>query len=239
MNVHATAYLPAHLRRTPRDALADHRIAIGQKKRELMLRRIIAATIKVFSTPGLHTPVIEDVVREAKISRGTFYVYFDSLTDALVATGIEANAQAIADILPVYDCLKEPWQRIAVRFRAFLVRALQDPTWATFVTRMDAWPLEARIAIYMSADLQRGREAGQFRFDDLDAAIAFIMGASAGGIQALRNGVPQPTRYIDASVSMMLQSVGCSAELAAKALAFSRKHLSDWESGERQLWTAL
>ena len=102
----------------------DHRIEAAQRKREKMRNRILEATTNVFTHTTDDAPVIEDVVREAQISRGTFYKYFDSLDEALVAAGVEANNRMIADISSVYAFLSEPWQRSSVGFRIFMVRAL-------------------------------------------------------------------------------------------------------------------
>ena len=215
----------------------DHRVDTAQKKREKMRGRILEATTKVFMQTTDDAPVIEDVVREAQISRGTFYKYFDSLDEALVAAGVAANNKMIADIASVYAFLNEPWQRSSVGFRIFLVRAFQEPGWAAFITRMDAWPHESMISIHMTKDLKRGKELGQFRLDDETVANDFLMGASAGCIQALRRGVADPQAYMDSAVRMLLQALGCSDELTEKAVLFSRKHVAEWMESKRSVWT--
>lgn len=89
----------------------DHRVQTAKKKRDQMRQRILDATTAVFSRRTDNAPVIEDVVREAQISRGAFYAHFKSLDEALVAASIDANQRMIEAILPVYGFLKEPWQR--------------------------------------------------------------------------------------------------------------------------------
>ncbi|WP_213958767.1 MULTISPECIES: TetR/AcrR family transcriptional regulator [unclassified Variovorax] len=217
----------------------DHRVQSALRKRERTRKRILEATIQVFVRRGDDMPVIEDVVREAGISRGTFYQHFPSLDDALLAASTGMNERMIAEILPLYDCLNEPWQRAAVGFRLFLIRAWQDPDWAAFVTRMDAWPRDSLVATYMARDLERGRVLGQFQIDDAQMACDFLMGASAGGIQGVRSGVADPHAYMDNSVRLALQSLGCSAELRERGVEFSRRHLDEWISGQRLAWTPL
>lgn len=219
--------------------IVDHRVETAQKKREQMRARILDATTRVFARDNAAAPAIEDVVREAGISRGSFYNHFHSLDEALVAAGIEMSDRMISDIVPLYDFLREPWQRAAVGFRLYLLRAWQDPTWASFMTRMDAWPHKSRIAVTMSKDLIRGKKLGQFDFDDATVATDFLMGASIGVIQAVRCGVPDPGSYIDSAVRMALQSLGCSPELRERAVAFSRKRLADCASGKRAAWDIL
>jgi AcrR family transcriptional regulator len=218
------------------DPAHDHRVEAAKRKREKMRHRILEATTKVFTQTTDDAPVIEDVVREAQISRGTFYKYFDSLDEALVAAGVLANNQMIADISSVYAFLIEPWQRSSVGFRIFMVRALQEPAWASFVTRMDAWPHESMIAIHMTSDLKRGKKLGQFQFDNEVVANDFLMGASAGCIQALRGGVADSQAYMDSAVRMLLQALGCSMELTEKAVAFSRRHVAQWLEDKQSVW---
>lgn len=172
---------------------SDHRSLSARIKRESTRLRILEATMRVFARSVDDTPVIEDVVKEANIARGTFYKYFDSLDQALVATGTLANDRMIADIKSVYEFLKEPWQRVCVGFRVYMVRALQDPSWAAFITRMDTWSQESIITQRMARDLGQGKRLGQFDIDDIDAAVDFIKGASLGGVYAVSHGVPSPS----------------------------------------------
>lgn len=219
--------------------LPDHRAATAQKKREEMRARILDATIRVFATIQDDAPVIEDVVREAGISRGTFYKHFDSLDQALVATGGEAHARMMRDILPLYDFLKEPWQRVAVGFRLFMVRAWQDPKWAFFVTRLDTWRCDSQLGRSIAGDLRLGRAQGCFVVDDLTVATEFLMGASAGTVHAFRRGVQDPQGYMDASLRMVFRCLAAEPALAERAIAFAREHMADWECGERRAWEPL
>jgi AcrR family transcriptional regulator len=217
----------------------DHRVALAQRKRESMHMRILEATMNVFARINDDAPVIEDVVRTAGIARGTFYKHFDSLDQALVAAGAEANDRMIGDIMQLYDCLKEPWQRSSVGFRVYLVRALQDPKWAAFVTRIEAWSQESLITRYMQEDFRRGKELGQFDVEDIVAACDFFKGASSGGVYAISRGVADPDAYMDCAVRLAMRSLGCTPELCERSVAFSRKHLADWHSGALSAWTPL
>ncbi|MGA7777511.1 MAG: TetR/AcrR family transcriptional regulator [Paraburkholderia sp.] len=170
-------------------------------------------------------------MREAKVSRGTFYKYFDSMEEVLAAIGQELSDQMTTDILPVYDVLHEPWQRLSVGFRLFMVRAMLDRRWASFVTRVDAWEQNTLVARYIQADLEQGKARGQFSFDRLDVATDFIMGASAYCIQTMRDGVAEPNLYMDAQVGMALTSVGCDSKIREQGVTFSLSHLQSWATG--------
>jgi AcrR family transcriptional regulator len=210
----------------------DHRVDVAERKRTKMRALLVDATLRVHADIQGRMPVIADVVAEAGVSRGSFYKYFTSLDEAVGAVGHDLSDQMTTEILPVYDVLDEPWQRFAVGFRLFLVRALLDRQWAGFVTRMEAWSHDSLVAKYLSKDLRDGRRCGQFSFSDLDCATDLLMGASAGGIQALRRGVSDANSYIDAAVHLGLTSLGCSDERCVEGVRFSSQHLRRWVSGE-------
>lgn len=218
----------------------DHRSKIAEKKRLLMRARLIDAAGRVFAEQTGPMPVIDDVIREAKVSRGTFYNYFDSLEQVLAAIGQEFSNQMISDILPVYDVLTQPWQRASVGFRVYLVRALLDRKWAGFMGRPDAWSHHTLVARYMAGDLEKGRACGQFVFDDIDAAADFLMGATVQAIHSIRRGLDDPNAYMNACTSMALASLGCKRKLCEEGATFSLAYLQDWASGRlsatKPLW---
>ncbi|WP_423194379.1 TetR/AcrR family transcriptional regulator [Cupriavidus sp. H18C2] len=220
--------------------MSDHRTKVAEKKRLLMRTKLLDAAMRVIGEQTGAATVIDDVIREAKVSRGTFYNYFTSLEEVINAIGQEMNNQMVTDILPVYNVLEEPWQRAAVGFRLFMVRALLDRKWAGFVIRIEAWPHTAQLAKYMSGDLAAGKARGQFRIDNIEAATDFLMGASARCIQAIGHGVDDPPAYMDAATRMALQAVGCTDDLCDHGVAFSQSYLKAWASGEltasRPLW---
>ena len=206
----------------------NHRVEVAAKKRALTRARILEATMKVFAEAGDRVPVIEDVVRMAAVSRGTFYLHFLTLDGALQALSQAQSDQMTRDILPVYDHLKEPWQRFSVGFRLFLKRASADPAWASFVTRSITASDKLLVSTYMKEDLRAGRDNGQFSFADLSVAVDFMMGASTAGIRALGVGVADPAMYMDASVQMALVGLGCSSRHCERGVKFSREYLDGW-----------
>ncbi|WP_063910610.1 TetR/AcrR family transcriptional regulator [Paraburkholderia monticola] len=210
----------------------DHRTRVAKSKRDATRHKLLDAAMSLFSDHVGPTPVIDDVVREANVSRGTFYNYFDSVDEVLAAVGQTLSDQMTADILPMYDTLREPWQRLSVGFRFFMVRALLDRKWAGFVTRVTAWQHDTLVARYLRSDLEQGRERGQFSFGRLDVATDFIIGATAYSIQTIRDGVAEPNAYMDAQVGMALACVGCDRDTRDRAVAFSLSHLQRWATSE-------
>lgn len=56
----------------------DGRTRAAIKKRARRRKTVLDAALRVFSTKGYHQTRISDIIEEASIARGTFYLYFDS-----------------------------------------------------------------------------------------------------------------------------------------------------------------
>jgi AcrR family transcriptional regulator len=78
-----------------------HRTASGQAQKAKTRELIIQSAIPVFAKFGPDNPVIDDFVRAAGISRGTFYNYFQTTRELLEATMITLSDEVIATIVPV------------------------------------------------------------------------------------------------------------------------------------------
>jgi AcrR family transcriptional regulator len=80
------------------------------------LRRLLEAAISVFDERGYHAARVDDIVKVAQTSHGTFYLYFRNKEDlflALVADVTEAMRQLAEALPPIkpskagYDVLRE------------------------------------------------------------------------------------------------------------------------------------
>jgi AcrR family transcriptional regulator len=68
------------------------------------MRRLLDAGVKVFSTKGYHAARVDDIVKVAKTSHGTFYLYFankEDLFGVLVQNVADRLADLTADLGPI------------------------------------------------------------------------------------------------------------------------------------------
>lgn len=87
------------------------------------MRRLIDAGITVFARHGYHAARVDDIVKAAKTSHGTFYLYFSSKEDllaAVVADVAEELAAVSAELGPV-----TPDRAGAEALRAWLARFVE------------------------------------------------------------------------------------------------------------------
>ncbi|NWA91484.1 TetR/AcrR family transcriptional regulator [Pseudomonas sp. D8002] len=175
---------------------------------------------------------IDETVKVAGVSRGSFYTYFESVEELLHELSHELSDEMVQDILPMYGVLLEPWQRISVGYRLFMVRAFMDPAWATFVTRHEAWGRNTLVSNYVSRDIQEGVSKGIFNVMSIPAGTDFLMGASARAVDCIRRGVQLPGLYMETQVQMIIGSMGCPREVCELASEFSLTYLKLWAKGD-------
>jgi len=77
---------------------------------ERTIARILDATRQIFLLQGYAGTTIDDITRAAGISRASFYTYFPSKRDVLLALGVN-TANATADVIRAVQDLPSSWAR--------------------------------------------------------------------------------------------------------------------------------
>lgn len=135
---------------------------------------IVERAIPVFAQHGPDVPVIDDFVKAAGISRGTFYNYFQTTDELLEATVETLSNEVIAMIVPVVRDIRDPLLRFATAARLYYRRATHDPMFRAFlgsVSSVGALALEnAR------GDLEQAMELGLIKVRDVELAQAIAAG---------------------------------------------------------------
>ncbi|MAG34796.1 MAG: hypothetical protein CL878_00880 [Dehalococcoidia bacterium] len=186
--------------------------------------QIIDAAIAVFNRLGFHKARMDDIAREAGVSKGTLYWYFeskDAITKALlqhlfdeevrqVETLLTAEGSAGERLLAISGHLAdefERWSKLMAVVYEFYATAIRDPevqrTLAGFFQTYRK-PLAALI--------QQGIQNGEFRRLDVDAAATAIA-AAFEGLALLWTIDPRTVRWREvSSLTMRLLLAGMRAD---------------------------
>jgi AcrR family transcriptional regulator len=117
----------------------DHRARVGLARRVRTETRLLAAALRVFAEKGPDAPVVDDFVRAAGISRGSFYNHHQSVPELLEATSVWNTEGAVREIERALEGIRSPAMRLGTGLRLFLLRAESDPVWCRFVARSGSW----------------------------------------------------------------------------------------------------
>lgn len=203
----------------------DHRVRVARERRERMRALLLESVLAVCSGRKLTgATVIEDVVRHAGVSRGSFYKYFDTLDDAVTQLAFQLAEDMTVDIYNVYDVLDDPVMRTATGFQTFLTRAWMDPDWGGFITHLGLMDGEnGLVSSKVKGDIRMGVETGDYSVASIDLAADLLMGAKHEAIRRIVSG-ERDTAYIRGMAAMVLRAFGVSPSKAEKTAdrAFQR-----------------
>ena len=157
---------------------ADHRTRVGALRREKMRARLVESAFLVVARFGVDAGVIDRVITEAKVSRGTFYNYFKTDREMFIAVATEVGNEILRIVDPVVQRHEDAASRIACGIRMVLEMATSMPLLADFIVRggPESLRYSSLVTEVVPRDLRMGWESGQFIVEDPTVAHDLLMG---------------------------------------------------------------
>ena len=192
-----------------------HRTVIGQAQRERTRAWIIQAAIPVFAQRGPDAPVIDDFVKAAGVSRGTFYNYFQTTRELLDATVEVLSNEVIAAIVPAVQGMPDPIMRLAMAARLYYRKATHDDMFRAFLGSVSS--VGALAIERVRGDLQEAMDAGLIKVQDIELAQAIAVGVMVFALKttAARTGSEE---HGAAVVGAILAGLGVAPARIQRAL---------------------
>ena len=172
----------------------NFRTSQAQVKRERMLGKLLNATMSVCGdTSRRGTAVIDDVVREAGVSRGAFYWYFDSLDEAIEMLGRRLADEITSETTLLFSGQKRPTIiRAACGGQVMLFRASMDPAWAGYLSKIHVLLDDSTFVKAVQRNLEIGKKEGVFHYDSLTLVTDYQIGAIMNAIRRCASPSPPP-----------------------------------------------
>lgn len=199
--------------------VGDHRIRVAAQRREKTRLRLIEAALPVFAARGVDATVIDEVIGLAGVSRGTFYNYFRSNAELLLAVSEALSNEAVRCVNEAVERIPDPVERIAAGLRLFLDLADRYPLLGRFTHRAGLGVVgPGHMALsYLPRDIKAGVALGRFSVIDLPASVDLVLGAMLMAIHVMDVRSPPPS-YPAAVIRHILMALGVAAD-EASALA--------------------
>lgn len=181
--------------------------------------------------------VIDDVVRSADVSRGTFYKYFSSLDEARSALGQHLTNDLVEGLGAMFKDVADPVQRTASGWILITARAAMHPTWGAFVMRTEQFTEDSAFIAAVRRNTVEGMKNGAYSIDCVKAAIDFQIGVAMQGMRRVVTLDEPPLPYIAALTTMGLRGLGVSKRRSASVTRVSMQdivrrapaHLAWWQ----------
>lgn len=217
----------------------DFRVRSAAEKRERMHARLIAATMEAYlqAPAGFH-PVIDDVIRVADVSRGTFYKYFDSLDEVRAKIGRSMAGEMLSSYEALFAGIEDYAVRMAAGPLMALARAAMESRHAAFISRVDFIEFldgEDPRSVIVKRGLEEGRQRGQVQFESLEAAVDLVVGVSLEGARRILQTGALDGAYIRETATLVMLGLGLSRPEAKAAVTAAWEHLQK-VSGRLHWW---
>ena len=192
-----------------------------QQRSDATTAELIEAARRLFAADGYAATLLDDIVREAGVTKGALYHHFDGKRD-LFRLVFEREQQALAAAVTAAHA-KEPdhWDGFRAGCRAFL-EASMDPG-VQRITLLDApsvlgWEAMREVeASYSLAMLREGLEVavteGRIAPRPVTALANMLLGALCEGAMMTARSADQPeaTRQVLAELDAQLDSLAAAA----------------------------
>ncbi len=199
----------------------DFRVQVAERRRERMRARLLDAVLNLYQPDrGAEHLVIDDVIRAADVSRGTFYKYFDSIDQAVIELGETLTSGMMTDYQALFGSETELAVELFGGPAMTIARAWHDPRWGGFTCRVDYVDYLGRRNAYdilVRSRLEQARTQGLIQFRSLDVALDMLVGATVQGRRRLMNRGPNPRAYIDEILQWTFAGLGMAPKLIESA----------------------
>ena len=198
----------------------DHRVRVGAQRRNKTRLKLLESALGVLHDKGSDAAVIEDFIAAAGVSRGTFYNYFNTVSELLLALATEMSDEVLATVDPIVLNCKNPVERFCTGTRLYMQIATRYPLWGSFLNRVGT-----RIATrgqliekYLTRDLTDAMDAGLIKVDDVRVARDMVLGSIFYGIETMGTE-PTHADHPEHLVNSILRGL-CVPDALAQSIAF-------------------
>ena len=191
------------------------RAQIGRDRRARTRSQLIEAARALYGRSPIEAVTVDDVVAEAAVAKGTFYVHFDGLAELQAAVADEL-AQEFDELLqPRRLTTQDPIERIAAGCGAFVGEALRNPAWGALVARgAVSMPNIAMVPRdRLIEDLRRAAASGRLGDVTPELAFEFAVGIVLQAMQAASERRIAPSQA-PSVVAGILRAIGVKPEEA-------------------------
>jgi AcrR family transcriptional regulator len=194
----------------------DHRVRVAALRREEMQMHLLFSGLTLASTNPINALEVEDVIRQAEVSRGSFYNYFPSLP-ALYDGLAKQLMQEFAEITDVsVPQSLDNVTHLASTMRILMRLVVDFPMLGRFLTQIQ-WPNQSPdLDIFQNIirDIQLGIKEGSFTNMPASIGANIAIGSLIGGIHTML--LKRPAKgFEDQVTNQVLIGLGVDAKLAS------------------------
>ena len=206
----------------PIEQQENFRTRVARKKRVLMRERLLDAALDVYHPEEKkQAAVIDDVIKKAGVSRGSFYKYFDSLEQLTQQLGKKLADEMIVVYQQLFTSSDLELAKITGGTVITLARAAMDPRWGIFTSNIDYIEhLNEKNPLFSTVidTLENARAKKILHFTSIKVANDMLTGATVEATKRLAHGEPQPKTYIVEMTRICMLGLGMTTKNAEQGI---------------------
>jgi AcrR family transcriptional regulator len=177
--------------------------------------RLLSGALRVLGEYGVDASVIDRVIAEAGVSRGTFYNYFRTNDELFTALAQAVSDEILNVVNPMASRYEDPAIRVACGVSSVIRLAIRKPLLARFLVKGGLAALKegSLTTEVIPNDVRLGIATGRFTVPDERLAFDLILGPVLTTFETLLN-TELPKTYPQALAQAVLQALGVNAEEA-------------------------
>jgi len=185
--------------------------------REARRAELVSAAATVFAQRGVANTAVSDIVKAAGIAQGTFYLYFDSKDDAVLAV-VERMADAISENTAARTEAASSAVDKLLALRGVLSEVGAEPEATALVELMHrpenrilhdrlAEDITRRLVPLLEAIVEQGLADGVFSVDDTRAAAWFVL-AGLQSVELAGTAIGEMPAALAKAIEFALRALG-------------------------------
>jgi TetR/AcrR family transcriptional regulator, ethionamide resistance regulator len=187
----------------------EARAAAAEQRRAKTRELLLSAAEAVVAERGFEAASVEEFVRAAGVSRGTFYNYFPTTTDLVAALNERVSAHLNGVLVELMTRRADPATLLAASLHRAMAAYLADPVrgWVALQLAGSRAPRVRSFEAHFGQLYAQGVREGQFRDVDVGAALTVTFGAMRMAQRDVVSGDVPPARVIQV-VALILTAFG-------------------------------
>lgn len=202
----------------------------NQRRRRQNRAALLAAAEEIMEEKGSDATTVQEIADRADVALGTFYSYFDSKDEIVVAVMEGAMARMGRRIRQVTNKFTDPGQVFAYGVRVVMEATVFDPKWRWLLKRPDtlASTIARTFGPYGKTDIRLAVEAKRYNVDDIDLvwrqAIWAMIATCIAIVSGERDDI-DPHILLEQATANILGMVGVTRDVSRELVRRPRPQL--------------
>ena len=199
--------------------IQDHRIRVAASRREEMQNTLMFSALALASDKSIHEIDVDDIIRHAEVSRGSFYKYFPSVQALIPTLANQLAHELTAEIDEITHQIPSTAARLVITAKLTVRRLVRVKVLGNFLIQLP-WPSqnpEVNVFKNISSDIELGIKEGLFTKMPVSIGCNLFIGSLIGGIHAML-GKSSSASYENKVLYPALIGLGLAAETAGELL---------------------